>query len=135
MAQLDAHRNGLLLLEAFWGAWLLPFGSLVFKCGRLPRLLGVLLMLGGLGYLTEFLGTLLAPAYAGSAIASYIILPAAVGDRHLPVAAGHGRERRLDSPRRLWPEVDANTDETWTPHPWTTSGFPSGGSSPHCGPA
>lgn len=80
MSQLDAHRNGLLVLEVFWGAWLLPFGYLVTKCARLPRLLGVLLMLGGLGYLTDFLGTLLIPWYAGSAVAEYVTLPASLGE-------------------------------------------------------
>lgn len=80
MLQLDAHRHGLLLLEIFWGLWLLPFGYLVCKCGSLPWLLGVLLMLGGLGYLADFLATLLLPGYPTSAVADYIMLPASLGE-------------------------------------------------------
>lgn len=80
MLQLDAYRHGLLVLEVFWGAWLLPFGYLVFKCGFLPRLLGVLLVLGGMGYLVDFLGTVLLPAYPASTVSDYIMLPASLGE-------------------------------------------------------
>ena len=80
MLQLDAYRQGLLVLEIFWGLWLLPFGYLVCKCGFLPRLLGVLLMLGGLGYLADFLATLMLPGYPASAVADYIMLPASLGE-------------------------------------------------------
>lgn len=80
MLQLDAYRHGLLVLEVFWGAWLLPFGYLVFRCGFLPRLLGVLLVLGGVGYLVDFLGTLLLPSYPASPVADYIMLPASLGE-------------------------------------------------------
>jgi hypothetical protein len=80
MLQLDAYRHGLLVLEVFWGAWLLPFGYLVYRCGFLPRLLGVLLVLGGTGYLIDFLATLLLPAYPSSPAADYILLPASAGE-------------------------------------------------------
>jgi hypothetical protein len=80
MLQLDAYRHGLLVLEVFWGAWLLPFGYLVYRCGFLPRLLGVLLVLGGIGYLVDFLATLLLPAYPASPVADYILLPASLGE-------------------------------------------------------
>ena len=80
MLQLDAYRHGLLVLEVFWGAWLLPFGYLVFRCGFLPRLLGVLLVLGGLGYLVDVFASLLLPSYPASAVADYILLPASLGE-------------------------------------------------------
>ncbi|MBP1475665.1 DUF4386 domain-containing protein [Frateuria sp. MAH-13] len=80
MVQLGAYRQGLLMLEVFWGAWLLPLGYLVSKCGLLPRLLGMLLILGGLGYLADFLATLMLPSYAVSAVADYVLLPASVGE-------------------------------------------------------
>lgn len=80
MLHLDAYRQGLLMLEVFWGAWLLPLGFLVGRCGLLPRLLGMFLILGGLGYLVDFLATLLLPSYAASALADYILLPASVGE-------------------------------------------------------
>ncbi|MGH8061603.1 MAG: DUF4386 domain-containing protein [Pseudoxanthomonas sp.] len=77
---LEAYRNGLHVTKLFWGLWLLPFGWLVFESRRLPRVLGVLLMLGCFGYVLQVFGDLLIPGYADSAIASYVPLPAAVGE-------------------------------------------------------
>src|SRR5690606_12181167 len=51
MLSLDAYGNGVLVSEIWWGLWLLPFGYLVFTSGVLPRVLGVLLMMGCFGYL------------------------------------------------------------------------------------
>lgn len=80
MLSLDAYRNGMLVTEIFWGLWLLPFGYLVFKSGFLPKILGVLLMLGCFGYLTEVLGVMLIPDYAESTLASVVSLPASVAE-------------------------------------------------------
>jgi len=57
----DLHQYGLNIDKVFWGLWLLPMGYLVFKSGFLPRILGLLLIIGGAGWLTEFLTALLLP--------------------------------------------------------------------------
>jgi hypothetical protein len=57
----DLHQYGLNIDKVFWGLWLLPMGYLVFKSGFLPRILGLLLIIGGVGWLTEFLTALLLP--------------------------------------------------------------------------
>jgi hypothetical protein len=44
------HSQGLNIAQIFWGLWLFPMGYLVFKSGFLPRILGVLLMIGCFGY-------------------------------------------------------------------------------------
>ncbi len=80
MLSLDAYSNGLLVSKIFWGLWLLPFGYLVFKSGFLPRVLGILLMLGCFGYLIDFLGGALFPGYTETATAGFVRLPAAVGE-------------------------------------------------------
>ena len=80
MLSLEAYGNGILLSEIFWGLWLLPFGYLVFKSGFLPRLLGVLLLAGGFGYLADVFGNLLVPGYPSSPLAGLVRLPAAVGE-------------------------------------------------------
>lgn len=77
---LDAYGNGLVATRLFWGLWLLPFGWLVVRSARMPRVLGVLLMLGCLGYMIDVLGALLAPAYADSIVAKYAMLPASLGE-------------------------------------------------------
>ena len=54
MLFLDLHEHGIIIAQMFWGLWLFPFGYLVFKSGFLPRILGVLLMIGCFGYLIDF---------------------------------------------------------------------------------
>jgi hypothetical protein len=80
MSVLQKYRDGLLFSKVFWGLWLAPFGYLVYKSGILPKLLGVLLMLGCIGYLVDFFGYLLFANYGETVAASYAGLPAAVGE-------------------------------------------------------
>lgn len=80
MLSLEAYGNGILVSEIFWGLWLFPFGYLVFRSGFLPKVLGVLLMAGCIGYLTDFVGSLLFPGYPEMAIANFVTKPASVGE-------------------------------------------------------
>ena len=81
MLQLQYYSNGNLVASLFWGLWLLPFGWLVYKSGFLPKVLGVLLMAGCIGYLVNFVGELVfAGAYAKSGIDSYISIPGGLGE-------------------------------------------------------
>lgn len=77
---LKTYGRYIFMASLFWGLWLLPFGYLVMKSGLLPRFLGVLLMLGGIGYLLDVFGGLLLPGYAAMPLSNYMILPAAVGE-------------------------------------------------------
>jgi hypothetical protein len=60
---LELFDNGILIATIFWGLWLLPLGYLVYKSGFLPRILGILLIIGGLGYLIDFLTSALFPNF------------------------------------------------------------------------
>lgn len=80
MLSLETSRNGMFGAQIFWGLWLLPFGYLVFKSGILPRVLGVLLMIGCFGYLIGFFGRLLIDAYATMPIAKLVTLPGSAGE-------------------------------------------------------
>jgi hypothetical protein len=53
MLFLDMRQYGIELAHVFWGLWLLPLGLLVFRSGFLPRLLGVLLMIGGAAHVID----------------------------------------------------------------------------------
>ncbi|GLQ50958.1 DUF4386 domain-containing protein [Dyella flava] len=75
-SSLDAYDDKLLIGEIFWGLWLLPFGYLVFKSGFLPRILGILLMLGYFSYLISFFTQVLG---AGD-VPGFVMLPAAFGE-------------------------------------------------------
>jgi hypothetical protein len=50
---LDLHQHGINISQIFWGLWLFPMGYLVFKSDFLPRVLGILLMIGCFGYLVD----------------------------------------------------------------------------------
>ena len=44
MLFLYLYKNGFMIAQIFYGAWLFPLGYLVFKSGFLPRILGIVLM-------------------------------------------------------------------------------------------
>jgi uncharacterized protein DUF4386 len=50
---LRLHDQGLLIAHIFFGLWLLPMGYLVFKSGFMPKLVGVLLVIAGVGYVVQ----------------------------------------------------------------------------------
>lgn len=58
---LDLQRLGTLIAAIFFGLWLFPLGLLVFRSGFFPKFLGVLLMLGTVGYLVLFAQAFLFP--------------------------------------------------------------------------
>lgn len=62
LASLHVRAEGLVLAQVFWGLWLLPFGILVIKSGRFPRVLGWFLVVGCLGYVTASTQIVLAPS-------------------------------------------------------------------------
>lgn len=78
--QLQAYDHGIFLLQVFWGLWLFPFGYLVYRSGLVPRILGILLMLGCLGYLIQVFVPLLYPAYRQWSMRSLVSLPASLGE-------------------------------------------------------
>jgi Domain of unknown function (DUF4386) len=60
---INLYKTGFVTAQLFFGAWLFPLGYLVYKSRFLPRFLGVLLMLDGIGVLIWFLQALLLPAH------------------------------------------------------------------------
>ena len=60
---LEFHKYGINIASIFWGLWLLPMGILVFKSGYLPKFLGVVLIVIGLGYLMDFVTFSLFPNF------------------------------------------------------------------------
>lgn len=77
---LRTYENGLTMASLFWGLWLFPFGLLVVKSGFLPKLLGVLLVMGCFGYCINIFGNLLVPNYNSLGISNYVSIPASVGE-------------------------------------------------------
>ena len=52
----------------FSGLWLAPLGWLVYRCGFLPKFVGISLMLGSVWYVMTFAGWVVDPAYDDSLI-------------------------------------------------------------------
>jgi len=76
---LQRYGHGLRIASLFWGLWLLPFGWLVLRSGRLPRVLGACLLLGGVGYVVQVFGGLW-PGIADAGWMAYVRMPAAIGE-------------------------------------------------------
>ncbi len=53
MLFLDLRASGIVIAQVFWGLWLLPLGYLIVRSGFLPKVLGILVIVGGLGYLID----------------------------------------------------------------------------------
>lgn len=60
---INVYKTGWVTAQLFFGTWLFPLGYLVYKSKFLPRFLGVLLLLDGIGVLIWFLQALLLPDY------------------------------------------------------------------------
>lgn len=58
---LEMHHGGIIIAQIFWGLWLFPMGYLVFKSGYIPKVIGILLMIGCFGYLLDSFTLILFP--------------------------------------------------------------------------
>lgn len=76
---LNLYKQGIALVEVFWGLWLIPLGWLVYKSGFMPRPIGVLLIIGGTSYIINCFTTLLFPS-VGAVIAPIMLVPAAIAE-------------------------------------------------------
>jgi len=74
---LKSYGNGVQLIQVFWGLWLFPFGYLAFKSGYIPKVLGISLMFGCIGYLINSFGFILNPSID---IPSFIGWPSSFGE-------------------------------------------------------
>ncbi len=75
----ETWGQGITIVELFWGLWLIPFGLLAYRSGFISRILGVLLVLGGVGYVATSMSLLIAPEI-GKAIAIYTSIPPSIGE-------------------------------------------------------
>lgn len=80
MLHLDYYNNGIEISQIFWGLWLFPFGYLVYKSGFLPKLFGILLMLGCFGYLITFFAGFLFSNFHETMLSTIVGIPASIGE-------------------------------------------------------
>ena len=67
MLFLDAHRYGYILGLVFFGGHCLLLGYLVYRSGYMPKIIGVLLVIASLAYLTDSFANILLSNYAAYA--------------------------------------------------------------------
>lgn len=79
MLFLNINSYGTITLEMFWGIWLLPFGLLVYRSEFIPRIFGVLLLIGGFAYIIESLTKLLLPDY-GAFVSQFTMVFYSIGE-------------------------------------------------------
>jgi hypothetical protein len=60
---INVYKAGWVTAQLFFGTWLFPLGYLIYRSSSLPRFLGVLLVLDGIGVMIWFLQALLLPDY------------------------------------------------------------------------
>jgi hypothetical protein len=74
------HTRGVLAEEILWGLWLFPFGLLVIRSRSLPRVLGVLLMVGGVAYVAHSITSMLLGGHVSVVYERVTMLARAVGE-------------------------------------------------------
>ncbi len=102
MLFLNLYKNGFIIAQVFYGAWLFPLGYLVFKSGFLPRILGILLMIDCFGILIWFFQFFLFPGYevitypglfvsliAEFSLALWLLFMGAKDQKPAAISAGH----------------------------------------------
>ncbi len=82
LLSLEAHAIGYTIGLIFFAVNSLVFGWLVLRSGYLPKLLGILLMVAGVGYLIDSFALTLLPNYAAYAeiLALVVFAPAIIGE-------------------------------------------------------
>jgi hypothetical protein len=73
---LRVHSYGYGVSLLFFGLCCVLFGHLIAGSGYLPRVIGILLVIGGAGYVTFSLAQMLAPSFAARWLFPWIMLPA-----------------------------------------------------------
>lgn len=74
MIFLNLFQQGIVIVGIFWGLWLFPFGYLVIKSGFIPKIFGILLIMGCFAYLIDSIFALLLPQYRDS-VKIIVMLP------------------------------------------------------------
>jgi hypothetical protein len=76
---LDLHESGFGIGLIFFGFSCLVTGYLIYRSGYFPRILGIMLFIAGLSYITNSFSMILSPGFAAS-LFPFILMPALIGE-------------------------------------------------------
>jgi hypothetical protein len=79
MLFIELYEQGIIIVEIFWGLWLLPFGLLVIRSTFIPKVIGIFLVIGCFSYLLESFTAFFLPDYQET-ISLYLMLPLIIGE-------------------------------------------------------
>lgn len=79
MLFIELYSEGVVVVQIFWGLWLIPFGQLVYLSRFIPKIFGLLLIAGGIGYVVASLAALLLPGNS-EMIGTVATIPSAIGE-------------------------------------------------------
>ncbi|KHL15757.1 uncharacterized protein DUF4386 [Mumia flava] len=79
LASLETFSTGFLVALVLFGVHLVLLGELLLRSRAVPRVLGGLLVVAGIGYVVDSLASLLAPSYGG-VLPVVLLTPAVVGE-------------------------------------------------------
>ncbi|MFT5852114.1 MAG: hypothetical protein ACI87J_002090 [Colwellia sp.] len=60
---IELHQNGIMIAQIFWGLWLLPMGLLIINSEFIPKALGILMLVAGIGYLIDVFTWFIFPSF------------------------------------------------------------------------
>ena len=85
LLSLSAFNNGWLLGLVFFGLHLLVMGCLIYKSGFIPRVIGILLIIAGIGYLADSFANFILTNYNDykDIFMMIVVLPGVVGELSL----------------------------------------------------
>jgi hypothetical protein len=79
LTSLDTLSTGFLLALVFFGGHLAALGFLLYRSRYVPRMLGILVVAAGVGYILDSLATFFVPGHGGLA-GAVLVAPALVGE-------------------------------------------------------
>lgn len=79
MVSFKLYEQGIIVVQIFWGLWLIPLGLLAYQSTFVPRFIGIFLVLGGIGYIMASLAGLLFPEY-GESVGQLVTIPSVIGE-------------------------------------------------------
>lgn len=60
---IELHQHGIMIAQIFWGLWLLPMGLLIINSEFIPKILGILMLVAGIGYLIDVFTWFIFPSF------------------------------------------------------------------------
>ena len=81
LATMFLHLNiiGVYIVDIFWGLWLFPLAFLTYKSNLFPKIIAIVLVISGIGYIVDSLSFIINQDIH-SVLRNYLSIPEALGE-------------------------------------------------------